>query len=45
MVLRQNLWVVMIDFAKEVSGLRPDGFIALVPIPKEEGWAVHVRLR
>jgi len=32
--LRQNLWVKMMDFAKEDSGLRPEGFFAFVPIPK-----------
>ena len=32
--LRQNLWVKMSDFVKGGSGLRAEGFIALVPIPK-----------
>ncbi len=34
LALRQNLWVKMMDFAKEDSGLRPEGFFAFVPIPK-----------
>ena len=34
--LRQNLWAELMDFAKEDSGLRPEGFIALMPIPKGE---------
>ena len=34
--LRQNLWVKMMDFAKEDSGLRPEGFFAFVPIPKRD---------
>ena len=34
LALRQNLWVKMSDFVKGGSGLRAEGFIALVPIPK-----------
>ena len=30
------MWVKMIDLAKWDSELRPEGFIALVPIPKRK---------
>ena len=36
LALHQNLWVEMMDFAKEDSGLCPEGFIALTPIPKRD---------
>ncbi len=35
-VLHQNLWVNRMELSNWDTGLRPDGFIALAPIPKKK---------
>jgi len=36
LVLHQNLWVNRMELSNWETGLRPDGFIALAPIPKKK---------